>query len=90
MLQLNTQLGPYFLAAKNYCIKGWILCQMEASKIWNQVKPHLNQLIDLLKRYSNIAWKWLEQNVPIYMNLFYVKFVEFYGYVQTSINELMK
>jgi len=46
MLQLNTQLGPYFLAAKNYCIKGWILCQMEASKIWNQVKPHLNQLID--------------------------------------------
>jgi len=90
MLQLNTHLGPYFLAAKNHCIKGWYWCQMEATKIWNHVQPHFNRLIDLVKRYSNIAWKWLEQNVPIYMNLFYVKFVEFYGYVQTSINEFMK
>ena len=87
--KVNTHLGPYFCAAKNSIIRGWQWTQVEAANVWTNAKPYFNKLVELLKKYANIAGKWMEHNVPIYMDFIYKKCMDFFSYVQNSVNELL-
>lgn len=87
---INTQLGPYFCAAKKSFFHYWKVAQSETEKAWIWAKPHLMEMLSTLLSYLKIALAWLETNVPIYADFIYHKCIELANFVQTSVSKMMK
>ncbi len=88
--KINTHLGPYFCSLKKSLSLYWTWAQVEAEKAWIWIKPHCQQIGNILGSYLVMAWHWLEANVPVYADFCYHKCLEFSRFVQTSLSNLMK
>ena len=81
--KVNLHLGPYFCAAKKSFLQGVQWAHVEAVNLWTNVRPYFIQWVEHIKKYSHKVWKWLELNVPIYVDIIYKKCMEFYNHVQS-------
>ena len=83
--KINMSLGPYFCSAKTSFLQYWKWASVEAAKLWKQAVPYFNDVLEQIRFYNNTILKWMETNLPIYVDIVYKKCMEFYGYVQTSM-----
>ena len=87
---INTNWGPTWCSAKKTAMEYLSYAQKETLVLWERARPHLIKSIEWINHKTLVCWKWLQLNLPIYMDYAYGKCHEWYLSMESSYQQWMK
>lgn len=87
---INTNWGPAWCSAQKSLSEYWNSILRQGLELLERARPHFNKGVNWANRNFQVLWKWLERNIPIYMDHAYEQCRQWYIKMDSLYRQWMK